>query len=170
MLKKTTDSILSVLFGKFPALFRLWEKSSSSITFDETYWAQPPEDPFSTKIALVTTGGVHQRHDIPFDMGDWDGDPTYREIPRDATPELLTITHDYYDSKDALEDIGVVFPLGALLDMKSSGEVKDVNGRHFSFMGHIKGRHLVTLMEETAPEVAAKLREDGVDVVILSPA
>lgn len=169
MLKKITDSILSVLFGKFPALFRMWERSSSILTFDETYWTRPPEDPFSSKIALVTTGGVHLRDDVPFDMDDRDGDPTYREIPRDATQERLTITHDYYDRRDALDDIGVVFPLGALLDMKSSGHVKDVNGRHFSFMGHIKGRHLDTLMEETAPEVAAKLREDGVDVVILSP-
>lgn len=168
-MKKVTDSILSFLFAQFPAFFHVWEKKAQILTFEETYWAPPPEDPFSSKIALVTTGGVHLKDDVPFNMGDRDGDPTYREIPASAGPESLTITHDYYDSRDAERDPGVVFPLDVLLDMSRSGEVGEVNHRHFSFMGHIKARYIDRLMSATAPEVAAKLEQDGVGAVILSP-
>jgi hypothetical protein len=37
-------------------------------------------------------------------------------------------------------------------------------------MGHIKGQHIDTLLNETAPRVTNKLKEDGVDVAILTPA
>jgi D-proline reductase (dithiol) PrdB len=50
------------------------------------------------------------------------------------------------------------------------GEIGAVNDRHFSFMGHIKGNHIDTLLNETAPRVAKMLKEDGVDVAILTPA
>lgn len=168
-MKKITDSVLTFLFAKFPSLFHAWEKKAQILTFEETFWASPPEDPHLAKIALVTTGGVHLVGDAPFDMRDRDGDPTYREISSGAFAGNLTITHDYYDSRDAMLDPGVVFPLDVLLDMERAGEVGEVNHRHFSFMGHIKGRHLTTLLRKTAPEVATKLREDGVGAVVLSP-
>lgn len=168
-MKKITDTFLAYLFAKFPSLFHVWEKKAQILTFEETFWVTPPEDPHLEKIALLTTGGVHLVGDAPFDMKDRDGDPTYREIPSTARADDLTITHDYYDSRDARKDPGVVLPLDVLRDMESTGEVREVNHRHFSFMGHIKGRHLTTLIRETAPEAAAKLREDGVGAVILSP-
>jgi hypothetical protein len=37
-------------------------------------------------------------------------------------------------------------------------------------MGHIDGAQLPILNERTAPEVAAKLRADGVDFAFLTPA
>jgi hypothetical protein len=36
-------------------------------------------------------------------------------------------------------------------------------------MGHITGRHILTLINSTAPEVARRLKEDNVDVVLLTP-
>lgn len=169
-MKKLLDNIISVLLTKFPVLFRMWERKAQILTFEETYWASPPDDPFTARVALVTTAGVHMRGDRPFDMKDRDGDPTYREIPASTQASGLCITHDYYDTRDAELDPGVVFPLDVLLDMERAGEVGGVARRHFSFMGHIKGRHLVTLMRETAPEVATLLKEDGAGAVILSPA
>lgn len=169
-MKKLSDSILSVLLAKFPVLFRMWEGRAQILTFEDTYWAEPPEDPLSARVALVTTAGVHVTGDMPFDMKDRDGDPTYREIPADTAVSSLSITHDYYDTRDAELDPGVVFPLDVLLDMEKAGEVREVARRHFSFMGHVKGRHIGTLMRETAPEVATMLKEDGAGAVILSPA
>lgn len=40
----------------------------------------------------------------------------------------------------------------------------------FAFMGHITGRHIEALVSETAPAVASKPREDGVDIAFLTPA
>jgi len=37
-------------------------------------------------------------------------------------------------------------------------------------MGHIDGRHISTLVETSAPEVARKLQKDQVDLVLLTPA
>ncbi len=169
-MKEGADRLLSKIMAKFPFLFRRWEKKASILTFDDTFWADPPNDPFSVKVALVTTGGVHAKDDEPFDMKDGEGDPSYRVISPDTPLEDLTITHNYYDHRDALKDPGVVFPLDVLVDMGKEGEVGSVNGRHYSFMGHVTGKHLPTLIEHSAPDVAEALRKDGVGAVLLSPA
>ena len=103
-------------------------------------------------------------------MQDPAGDPSFREIPADTPVDHLVITHNYYDHSDAQRDINILFPLEGVQKLKRSGEIGDVNYRHFSFMGHITHQHLKTLISDTAPQVAAALKQDGVDVVILTPA
>ena len=98
------------------------------------------------------------------------GDPTFREIPGNADPKVLEITHDYYDHTDADRDVNVVFPVERVLELKNTGEIGDVNHRHFSFMGHIKDPYISTLLNDTAPKVASALKTDGVDIAILTPA
>jgi D-proline reductase (dithiol) PrdB len=103
-------------------------------------------------------------------MKDPSGDPSFREIPADSFPDNLCITHNYYDHSDADKDINIVFPIERIQLLKKYGEIGDVNPRHFSFMGHIKGHHIDTLLNETAPRVARILKRDGVDAAILTPA
>lgn len=103
-------------------------------------------------------------------MKDSAGDPTFREIPANTLPADLTITHNYYDHTDADKDVNIVFPIERVQELKQSGEIGDVNYRHFSFMGHIMHHHIKTLMKETAPQVAAALKSDKVNIVILTPA
>lgn len=119
--------------------------------------------------ALITTAGVHLRGQPPFDMEDPDGDATYREIPGDVPLAALTITHKYYNHTAADRDINVVFPLERFRELAAQGVIGQVAPRHFGFMGHIEGAHLERLQRETAPEVAAKLRADGVDFAFLTP-
>lgn len=120
--------------------------------------------------ALITTGGVHLRTQQPFDMVSADGDPTYREIPADSLAEQLTITHKYYDHRDADADLNVIFPLAHLRSLVEQGVVGALAPRHFGFMGHVDGEQVATLVGQTARAVAAKLRQDGVDFVLLTPA
>jgi D-proline reductase (dithiol) PrdB len=103
-------------------------------------------------------------------MKDPSGDPSFREIPADTPPENLSITHIYYDHSDADKDINIVFPIECIRLLKQFGEIGSVNDRHFSFMGHIRGNHIETLLNETAPRVAGILKGDGVDTAILTPA
>lgn len=103
-------------------------------------------------------------------MKDPSGDPSFREIPANEPPDNLLITHIYYDHSDADKDINIVFPIERIRLLKQFGEIGDVNARHFSFMGHVMGHHIDTLFNQTAPSVAGKLTEDGVDVAILTPA
>jgi D-proline reductase (dithiol) PrdB len=117
-----------------------------------------------SRVALVTTGGVHLPEQPRFDIDDPAGDCSYREIPTDA--KALTWTHAYH-RPDEGSDLDAVFPLWTLRALASAGEVGSLNRRHFSFMGAI--HDTLPLVEKTAPEVAGKLADDGVDAVLLTP-
>jgi D-proline reductase (dithiol) PrdB len=124
-----------------------------------------PEKPLSeSRLALVTTGGVHMPDQARFDIDDPAGDCSYREIPTGA--EKLTWTHAYYRSDEG-SDLDAIFPLWTLRELEEAGIVGELNRRHFSFMGAIHDPG--PLIEQTAPEVAKKLAEDGVDAVLLTP-
>jgi D-proline reductase (dithiol) PrdB len=119
---------------------------------------------YRSRLALVTTGGVHLPHQPRFDIDDPAGDCSYRELPTDV--EDLTWTHAYY-RPDEGSDLDAVFPLQTLRGLVADGLVGELSPRHFSFMGAIHDP--TPLVVETAPEVASKLLEDGVDAVLLTP-
>lgn len=117
-----------------------------------------------SRLALVTTGGVHLPEQPRFDIDDPLGDCSYREIPTGA--RALTWTHAYH-APDRSMDLDSVFPLWTFRRLATEGVVGELNRRHFSFMGAIHEPY--PLVERTAPEAARKLVEDGVDVVLLTP-
>ena len=124
-----------------------------------------PEKPLEEcRLALVTTGGVHLPEQPRFDIDDPLGDCSYREIPADAAQ--LTWTHAYY-RPDEGADLDAVFPLWTIRELAAEGVVGELNRRQFAFMGAIHDPR--PLIEETAPEVAAKLADDGVDAALLTP-
>ena len=124
-----------------------------------------PKKPLQeSRLALVTTGGVHLPEQPRFDIDDPAGDCSYREIPASAGD--LTWTHAYYRSGEG-SDLDTVFPLRTLHRLVGDGAVGELSGRHFSFMGAIHDP--TRLVESTAPEVAGKLVEDRVDAVLLTP-
>ena len=118
-----------------------------------------------SRLALVTTGGVHLPGQPRFDIDDPSGDCSYREIPTHAS--ALTWTHEYYAPDRGVTDLDSVFPLWTLRGLVDEGVVGELGPRHFSFMGAIHDPG--PLVEGTAPEVAGKLAEDGVDAVLLTP-
>ena len=126
--------------------------------------ARPRKPLNECRLALVTTGGVHLPGDTRFDIDDPSGDCSYREIPAGATD--LTWTHAYY-RPDEGADLDAVFPLRTLAGLEREGVIGALNYRHFSFMGAIHDPG--PLLMETAPEVAGKLVEDGVEAALLTP-
>ena len=129
-----------------------------------TPFVRPKKPLRESRIALVTTGGVHLPEQTRFDIDDPAGDCSYREIPSDARE--LTWTHAYH-RPDEGSDLDAVFPLRTLRGLAEEGLVGSLNPRHFSFMGAI--HETTPLLERTAPEVAGKLVEDGVEAVLLTP-
>jgi D-proline reductase (dithiol) PrdB len=124
-----------------------------------------PKKPLrESRLALVTTGGVHLPEQLRFDIDDPAGDCSYREIPSGARG--LTWTHAYH-RPDEGSDLDAVFPLWTLRGLAEEGIVGSLNRRHFSFMGAI--HETGPLREKTAPEVADRLVEDGADAVLLTP-
>ncbi len=127
-------------------------------------FVKPKKSLERSRLALVTTGGVHLPDQPRFDIDDPAGDCSYREIP--TTANDLTWTHAYY-RPDEGSDLDAVFPLRTLRRLVRDGVVGDLSARHFSFMGAIHDPTL--LIQKTAPEVAGKLVEDRVDIVLLTP-
>ncbi len=122
-----------------------------------------------SKLALVTTAGLHLSSQPPFDVSVRGGDFTFREIPCDIDVGELKIAHRSaaFELTGARRDRNLVFPLDPCREMVERGELGALNHRHFSFMGSISapGR----LVGKTAPQVAQKLHEDGVDAAFLIP-
>lgn len=123
-----------------------------------------------SRVVLITTAGVHLHAQVPFDMQNPDGDASYRTIPATAKSEEFTITHKYYDHSDTERDLNVVFPLAHFSDLAQRGVIGGLASQHYGFMGHVEGDQAAILKDNTAREVAAKLREDGVDFAFLTPA
>ena len=131
----------------------------------EVPFVRPRKSLRESRLALVTTGGVHLPEQPRFDIDDPSGDCSYREIPTDA--RYLTWSHTYYAPDRGGTDLDSVFPLWTVRELASEGVVGELNRRHFAFMGAI--HEPGPLSERTAPEVASKLVGDGVDAVLLTP-
>mgnify|MGYP002062606459 CR=1 FL=1 len=58
---------------------------------------------------------------------------------------------------------------GLLGERLRAGCIGAVAQRHISFMGHIDGRHIDTLVRQTAPDVAKRLQRAGADAVLFTP-
>lgn len=169
-LKQKKDKLIARLLTRYPSLFKKWTHRANIIQFDHSPWMELTKEITQSRLALVTTGGVHLKSQPPFNMKDPTGDPSFREIPANIKPSDLTITHNYYDHTDADKDINIVLPIERIKDLEKTRDIGSVNGRHFSFMGHITPPHIETLIKKTAPKVSNALKSDGVDIVILTPA
>ncbi len=97
------------------------------------------------------------------------GDSTFREIPVSIETQTLIESHRSYsfDHLGLAADTNLAFPLDRFRELETRGVIGQLNHRHFSFMGSIVGPRM--LIEETAPQVARLLREDGVDAAFLTP-
>ncbi|MDA1000789.1 MAG: glycine/sarcosine/betaine reductase selenoprotein B family protein [bacterium] len=120
-----------------------------------------------SRIAILTTGGVHLRNQTPFDVHSKEGDWGFREIPADAREKDLIITHSHYDHTEADKDINCIFPLDRLREMAAEGDIGGLAPLHIGMMGFVPNP--VPLIERTGPAIARRLQEAGTDAVLLTP-
>lgn len=164
------NTLVVQAFKRVPWLASCWAKSHRFVEGREIPWTPMRKSVADSVIALVTTAGVHLKSQEPFDMEDPDGDPSFREIPTDTSHVDLTITHKYYDHSAADRDINVVLPLDRMRELFKEKRIGGLAPIIYGFMGHVHGRHLRTLLEASAPEVARRLKSDGAEAVVLTPA
>ncbi len=119
----------------------------------------------AVRLALVTTAGLHHRRDAPFGPGE----QSYRAIPTDtpAADVLQSHTSIGFDRVPIMRDLNVSFPIDRVRELVARGELGAVASTHYSFMGALRDAGRIT--GETGPEVARRLREDGVDAVLITP-
>lgn len=134
--------------------------------FDFTTVAEVPFTPLAkpveaSRIALISTAGLHLDDQPPFDRDTPSGDCSFRRIRAEDDPSRLRVWWDRERQQAANQDLNCAFPLALLR------ETSDVAATHYSFSGAIPDPR--PLLEETAPAVAAELQEDGVDAVVIAP-
>lgn len=167
---KDRNVALAKLFTRFPILGRVWSKFARVPTSKDVPWAPVRKALDRSRVCLITTAGLHLIGDKPFNMADADGDPTYRIVPATARQQELTITHDYYDHRDADRDPNIVFPLDRVRELAAADYLGGLTSKHYSFMGHIAGKHVEALQHEVLPALLRDLTEAAPDFVFLTPA
>lgn len=163
------NRLIAKAVTRYPFLAKIFIKAHKPLESGSIPWASVKKPLHESIVALVTTAGIHRKDQLPFNMNDKNGDPSYREIGSDVPVSELMITHDYYDHRDADKDINIVFPITRLREFSAEGIINGITKTHYSFMGHIVGPHVSTLMNVTAREVARKLAESGADCVLIVP-
>lgn len=113
------------------------------------------------KIAFITAGGIHQKSQKPFDTS---GDYSYRGIPSDISTSELMVTHGGFDNSDINKDVNAMFPLDRLRELVAEGFIGSLADEMYGFMGG--GGNVDKFTNETGPEIAAKLKAQGVDIVL----
>jgi D-proline reductase (dithiol) PrdB len=66
-------------------------------------------------------------------------------------------------------DLNVVYPIDRLQELAARGTIGSVASAHLSFMGAQPDHTLATMRLDTGPAAARVLRDDGVNVVLLTP-
>jgi D-proline reductase (dithiol) PrdB len=140
--------------------------SHNVLVHDDAPFVRPAKGLAELRLALVTTAGVHLRGDTPFKGGE----QTCRVIPYGASARDVLLSHSSigFDRSGLIRDLNLVFPIDRLREMADRGEIGGIGANHYSFMG--AQTKYERLMDETGPDVGRRLKEDGVDAVLLTGA
>ena len=136
---------------------------------DTTPWS-PLRKPLSqSKISLVTSAGLHLRGDNRFIGDPKGGDTSYRTIPSTAQAADILQSHVSigFDHTAIMRDINVTLPIDRARELVDKGIVGSLAPNYYSFMGAL--RNPTPLIETTGPEVARRLKDEGVDLVFITP-
>jgi len=140
------------------------EATKGGLDFTSTPWTTPT--PLSeARVAIVTTAGLRADGQAGWNPGDLG----FTVLPDGARDISMVHASSNFDRAGFLADINVVFPVDRLRELADRGVIGSVAPRHLSFMGATGGQTMTTLLIDTGPAAAKLLREDGVDVVLLTP-
>ena len=136
---------------------------------DTAPWVAPVRPLAQSRVALVTSAGLHLRDDRPFSRDDTGGESSYRVIPSDCNPVDVMQSHFSigFDHTGIYRDLNVTFPVDRLRELVERGVIGSVSDNYYSFMGALRDPSRV--IEVTGPEVARRLRDEDVDVALLTP-
>ena len=137
---------------------------------DDTPWT-PMQKPLSeSRVALVTSAGAApaQRQALrnrPHRAA------TVRTgvVPRGTPAAEIIQSHVSigFDHASIYRDINVTYPIDRLEELKEQGVIGSLADNYYSYMGAL--RDTARVYNETGPEVAKKMLDEGVEVVFLTP-
>ena len=143
----------------------------------DALWAPLPKPIEKCRFALLTTAGLYVKgKEPPFDLERearepfW-GDPTYRIIPRDVTQKDIGVAHHHINPEGLLQDVNIALPIQRFQELEANGEIGSLAPSHYSFMGYqCLPPNTAAWRNQYGPEVARRMKEEGVDAVLLTPA
>ena len=158
-----------------PRLETLSEVERKSLTFlpcmefESTPWAPLTKDLSQCNVALISTAGLHVRGDKPFITDFKGGDSSFRVIPSNTSPADILQSHVSigFDHTAIYKDINIAFPIDRLRELVERGVIGSVSENYYSFMGAIRDPRRV--VDDTGPQVAQRLKDEGVDLAFLVP-
>jgi D-proline reductase (dithiol) PrdB len=117
------------------------------------------------RVAIVTTAGLHRRSDRPFGPGE----QTVRVIAADTPASEIVQSHTSlgFDRVAIMRDLNITFPLDRLRELVALGMLGGLGPNNYSVMGAL--RDTVRIEAETGPELGRRLRDEGVDAVLITP-
>ena len=132
-------------------------------TFETNPWAPGPSLG-ERRVAVVSTAALHRLEDRPFTFEPGD---LYRVIPGDieATDLMMSHVSTNFDHSGFQQDWNVLFPVDRLRELAEEGIIGSVADFHYSFMGAVDPMQ----MEQDARKLAAILKNDNVDALLLIP-
>jgi D-proline reductase (dithiol) PrdB len=117
-----------------------------------------------SRVAIVTTAALR----LPDQQKFLGGDQSFRLIPASTEGLILGQISPNFDRSGFILDPKVVFPIDRLHEMAAQGAIGSVAPRHISFLG-AQGESLTSIVMDSGPAAAKLLKEDGVDLVLLTP-
>lgn len=116
------------------------------------------------RVALVTTAGLRPNGDVKL----WQPtDGSFTVLPASSRDLQLSHFSPNFDRAGFAADINTVYPVDRLQEMQAAGEIGSLAESNLSFMG--AQFELSTILMDTGPAAAKVLRDQDVDVVLLTP-
>jgi D-proline reductase (dithiol) PrdB len=126
-----------------------------------------------TTFSLVTSAGISLKTDFPFDMERekrepvW-GDRSYRTIPRGTTEKDINVNHLHINTHYIREDINVILPLGHFEEFERERIIGRLAPTSYSFYG-FQWKN-TEFLEEAIKPISERMKREGVEAVLLTPA
>ena len=124
-----------------------------------------PKPLAEARVAIVTSAALHE----PGGAGFVPDSDAHFEV-HESHERNLVLGHfsPNFDRGAFASDLNVVYPIDRLQEMAERGEIGSVASRHYSFAGN-QDETVSKIRLDTGPQCARLLREDGVDIVLLTP-
>ena len=132
---------------------------------EDAPWTPLTSPVAESKVALLSTGGVHMEDQTPFHYKD---DTSCYEISKDVDYSRLRVSHFGYLTDDAGADPNCVFPLERLRELEADGTIGELADPAYSLMGGIYSARRVR--NEVVPMVVEQMLQRKVQLLVLVPA
>ncbi len=135
--------------------------------YDSSPWTTVKKPLSEMVISLISSAGIFMDEQDPFDP--WAvNDLSFRQIPVTTPFDQLHLRHNYFDHRDAIEDLNCVYPVQRLGEFEADGVIGKLAPTAITLgMGRMYKR--TALQEETVPQIVDILNKEQADAAFLVP-